>query len=355
MASLSPVADLAAIHQRSRIKLAQAATLQALGMFRTANLDALDASWDVIAPPMTAAVVSAQRLATQQAAPFLNQVETVQGGSPDTAAINPAAFAGTTIDGREVGPAMFGSITTTKSFIGNGMDAARAFEVGASFLATVVQSAIADAGRQADRVLATGKNYTHYVRVVQAGACSRCAILAGTSSYKTAFLRHPNCHCTAAPMPYDEPFGKVPRGLFASPDDYFESLTKQEQDRVFTNAGAQAIRDGANPVSVVNARRGAAKAPGHGLVAKKFGMNAPLGYDANGNAIKVFTTGEGTTIRGAFGKAEYQRSQETLTKGEGDRYRRTTNYRLMPESIYALARGDQARAIELLKFYKYID
>jgi hypothetical protein len=146
----------------------------------------------------------------------------------------------------------------------------------------------------------------------------------------------------------------VPRGLFSGPSEYFDSLTPSEQNRVFTNAGAEAIRLGADLISVVNARRGAAKEVGHGLVEKKFGMTAPLGYGVDGNPIRVFTTGEATTIRGAYGKSEYARSPASFVKGAEDRYRTTQNYRLMPETIFAVARGDQAKALELLKQYGYI-
>jgi hypothetical protein len=40
------------------------------------------------------------------------------------------------------------------------------------------------------------------------------------------------------------------------PNAYFRSLSTQDQDRIFTNAGAQALRDGADMGRVVNARRG---------------------------------------------------------------------------------------------------
>lgn len=46
------------------------------------------------------------------------------------------------------------------------------------------------------------------------------------------------------------------RAAFTGPGDYFESLDRAEQDKIFTKAGAQAIRDRADINQVVNARRG---------------------------------------------------------------------------------------------------
>jgi hypothetical protein len=98
-----------------------------------------------------------------------------------------------------------------------------------------------------------GRKYTHYVRVVQPGACSRCAILAGKDSYSTAFKRHPACRCTAMPV---DSLDSSPARLFANPTDYFETMSREEQDRIFTKAGAEAIRAGADPVAVVSPRGG---------------------------------------------------------------------------------------------------
>lgn len=332
--------EQAEAHRASRARLIDSTTARALRTWRMADVDALDASWDVLAPVLVDSVSEAQIVAASAATAYTAAAVPTRAAP----AVTPEAFAGVTLDGREIGPAMFGAVTTTKSFIGRGASAARAFEAGAAFLATIVKSSVADAGRQADRVQATAHTVTRYVRVIRPGACSRCAILAGTGSYSTAFQRHPNCRCTAYPLA--DPAAGVPDGFYSSPSDYFESLPKGEQDRIFTEAGAQAIRDGADFSQVVNARRGLVAPP-------KRGLTAPLGYDRDGTPIKVLTTSEGTTIRGAFGRAEYRRQAE-LKKGAGDRYRRTTNQRLMPETVYAIARGDTAKAKELLEFYGYL-
>jgi len=346
--------ELATRHHAARASLAEKTTLKALKTFRHTNLDFLDVSWTAIAPFLVADVKAAQLEAAQQAIPYMTSVADAYGGSPKQASLVPEAFTGVTLDGRELAPAMFGAITETKTLIGKGWAPERAFETGAAFLATVVKTAVADMGRQADNTLSTGKGWTHYIRVISAGACSRCAILAGSSSNAKPFKRHPNCKCTAIP----ENGERTPEGFFHGPNDYFESLSPAEQDRVFTEAGAFAIRNGADPIQVVNARRGAYGIGYNARTVPGAGRNQlqklTIGKKANGSPLQVYATTEGTTARGRFGRGELS-AGGTSTKGDGERYRRSTTLRLMPEQIQIMAGDNPARARELLQRYGYLD
>lgn len=338
--ALMSLSEVAVDHQARRIRLGQLTSNRVRDLWLRADVESLDASWSALAPVLTAEVVAAQVTAARQTAPYVNRVAQASGGAP-RAVLDVDAFGGSMGDGREVGPALFGAVTTTKRAIGGGISSRLAFEAGAAFLGVIVKAAIADMGRSADATLATGRGFTRYVRVVNPGACSRCAILAGSDRFSKPFLRHPACRCTSLPIKND---ARVPKGLFSSPEEYFESLSKAEQDRAFTKAGAEAIRLGADPVSVVNARRGAYMRPG---------IRNELGFDANGKPVKAFMTSEGATIRGSYGRQEAARGAE-LTKGAGDRYRRTINPRMMPETILQIARGDQELAVALLRQYGYL-
>jgi hypothetical protein len=339
---MSLLSDIALEHQARRIRLSQLSANRARAIWGRADVSALDASWSLLAPTLTAQVVASQVTAARQSAPYLRQVAAASGDSVDRAVLDPLEFGGWMADGREVGPALFGAVTTTKKAIGAGMAPRLAFESGAAFLATLVKAAVADMGRAADATLATGKGYTRYIRVVNPGACSRCAILAGSDRFSRPFKRHPACKCTTLPVKNTD---QLPKGMFSSPEEYFDSLSKAEQDRVFTKAGAQSIRLGADPIGVVNARRGSYT---------RQGMRNELGFDASGNPVKLLVTSEGTTIRGSYGRQEYRRAESSLTKGAGDRYRRTINPRLMPETILQIARGDQELATSLLRQYGYL-
>lgn len=84
------------------------------------------------------------------------------------------------------------------------------------------------------------------------------------------FKRHPGCDCDAIPLAEwdDDETNDARRDWIFDPGTYFDSLTEDQQDKIFTKAGAQAIRDGADINQVVNARRGmttAGKCPAYTL------------------------------------------------------------------------------------------
>jgi hypothetical protein len=337
------VDDIALGHQSRRIALSDRTSLAALRLFRRADVSNLDASWNVLAPLLVDVVAEGQVSAATSSASYIRSVAREQGVAQGFDTVVPEAFSNMVATGDDLGAALFTGVTTTKSYITRGVAPARAFEIGASVLAAIAKSAVNDMGRESDRVTASSAGYTRYVRVVNPGACSRCAILAGIGSFATAFKRHPACKCTAAPIKGDG--DDAPAGLFNSPAEYFDSLSAAEQDRIFTAPGAQALRDGADFSSVVNARRGAYAVPARG------GKTPPFGF-RNGKPVKAYT-GEGTTLRGSFGRAQYRRNQEAQ-KAVGDRYRRTTTRRLTPEGIYSVAGGDRVKALKLLSFYGYM-
>jgi hypothetical protein len=255
---------------------------------------------------------------------------------------------------------MYTAVTTAKTGIRAGMGAYQAFQAGMTALGVVIGAAVQDMGRQADLTLAGARTYTRYVRVCSGQACSRCAILAGMATGRDAFLRHTCCQCTACPVEVQYRSGKqdwkVPAGLAASPDEYFDALSKADQDRVFTKAGAEAIRAGANPVKVVNARRGAY---GIGYNSHYYTpvehsgrrlQKITIGTKPDGSPLQVYATGEGVTRRGAYGRAERARVGVSTST---DTYRKTIAIRLMPEQLVVMAHGDAAKLRGLLIRYGY--
>lgn len=205
------------------------------------------------------------------------------------------------------------------------------------FMAGIVASIMADTARAAEEVaLAQREWVTGYVRMIEPGACSRCVILAGKFYlYNDGFDRHPECRCVHIPADED-----IADSILTSPDRYFDSLSATEQDRVFTTAGAEAIRLGADPAKVVNARRGMRTA-----------QQNPAGWIPRGRMVPTdvfgrptYTTTEGVTRRGELGLINAQRRED------GNPVLRV---RLMPESILAIAQN-RADVIRLLRLYGYI-
>lgn len=345
---MSLQSDLASAHQADRITLGNQVAGRVAQLWRRIDLRDLDAHWDFVAPQMVQQIGNAQLVSVQQATKYSAALDNSYEYSPPNTVLNAAAFANVMGDGRQVAPALYGAVTNTKTLIGRGVQPNRAFESGAHFLAVVAKAALLDVGRDADMAVAGGKQYTRYIRMVNAGACSRCAILAGIYTSAQTFRRHIGCQCTSVAVPGTGK-SKIPSGFHTDPLEYFDSLSKAEQNRVFTNAGAEAIRNGADPVAVVNARRGAYGIgySGHSTVpnpSRSVLQPLTIGRKADGSLLQVYATTEGTTARGAFAKS-----------ANTDANRRTATVRLMPETIVKMAGGNPERMRELLTRYGYIN
>lgn len=199
------------------------------------------------------------------------------------------------------------------------------------WLEAVAASILIDTARAAESAATTARpEVGGYVRMLNPPSCSRCVVLAGRFyRWNEGFDRHPpTCDCRHIPASE-----AIAGDLTVNPDSYFHSLTREEQDKTFTKAGAQAIRDGADINQVVNARRGMQKA-------QVFGRD-------------VVVTSEGTTRRG-FAYARLPGTRANDTRRRGEKYRRTTAVRLMPESLYEIAGDDRDEAIRLLKLHGFI-
>jgi len=296
---------------------------------------------------MGAVVGQAQEQVARRAARYAADLAQLRNIDPPDETINPAGFAGWNGDGRTIED-MLGSavahsgqaFSEAKALVApedfNASEAAKAaLEEGRRFIATSVATAMADTARAAASASLTATpQVIGYIRMLNPPSCSRCVVLAGRFyKWNAGFARHPGCDCVHIP----ETVANASGGL-ANPDAYFHSLGETQQNRIFTNAGAQAIRDGADISAVVNARSGMSVA-----------------QDLNGR--KVFATSTGTTKRGWFGGGYAARkygdtdwfNQFAVAKS-GQKH--VPPVRLMPESIYQLA-SDRTEAIALLKRYGF--
>jgi hypothetical protein len=308
----------------------------------------LDAGWDVIAPQVERVVTLAQVAAARQSSAYVREAGGLLGADMEPASLVPEAFGGATREGRSIAPELYAAVTTTKTLIGRGVGVGEAFRTGAAFMSVMASTLVRDAGRAADGTLSVGRGARYSVRVIQPGACSRCAILAGVKGYRVDFDRHPGCKCTSMWLFDDE----VPDGFHRDTGDYFESLSAAEQERVFTKAGAEAIRLGADPVKVVNARRGMytyAKKHPDGTFSPARLRPIQIGTSRDGSPLMVYATQEGTTSRGVWGRSQVLNANRI----GNDRYRRTSTLRLMPEQIMSMSSTPE-RARELLQRYGYL-
>ena len=340
---MSIQSEVALKFQADAIRRADVATRRALRLWRTVDVGDLDGGWAEIEPELTAAVST---VAVQNAAASGSMVAKVaradRVASGDVIVAN--SFAGVDGSGRDVSGLLHGAVTTTKEQIGRGVSRQSAFLSGASYLAAMTKTAIADLSRASVMVSSAGRGYVRYVRVVNAGACSRCAILAGSDRFSKPFQRHPSCLCTSVPI---QSVADIPDGLMSSPEEHFKSLSESEQDRIYGRAGAEAIRLGANPIQVVGARRGASGMSYSRAYPRRPGQTwrmqrVQIGTAPNGAPIMGYTTVEGSSKRGVYGRMQANLS-ESFARNGNERYSRVQRSRLMPETIFELTDDPEMR------------
>jgi hypothetical protein len=292
-------------------------------------------------------LVNAQEQVAKQSGPYMAAVDDHYGVQSD-AQIHPEAFAGVNQDGVGLDSAVLYSSQVMFDQMNRGLGPDQVLTAGKTFLQQVGRTAVMDAGREADRVQMFARpQYKQWVRQIGPGACSRCIQLAGIASWQVAFARHPNCHCIAVPA--RESFDGA---IETDPRAYFDQLSKAEQDRRFTKAGAEVIRQGADLQRVVNARRGAL---GIKSGPRVLPGTTPRNLGSIGRTIQPRNIGDQQYPIWVYETVEMtgKRARKIYKYGTLDR-RLPQGTRLMPETILKIAKGDRARLNELLKHYGYI-
>lgn len=334
------VESLAAAYYRRQNRLAAAAARLAVGWWRRMPRADIDLYWRLHAAALWAIVTAMQEHAAEGADTYVNAILAAQGVDPGPAGrVRASAFAGQAADGRPLDSLLYQPLITTKTLIGRGIPEGAAFERGLAELLTITGSEIADAGRSATGArIASDRACAGYVRMCSAKACPRCSILAGrVYAVNQGFRRHRRCHCYHVPMARRARWKQLARTYVDDPREHFERLSRAEQDRLYTKAGAEAIRDGADIAKVVNIRRG-------GLyTADVFGRRVRATYEGTRGRSTLFVQEE---LRRAIDRGE-------LPRGHSGRGWRTKAPRLTPEAIYKIAES-RDEVIRMLKRYGYI-
>mgnify|MGYP003397248831 FL=1 len=249
---------------------------QALVSARTASIarklwgrlgDDFSAEWAGMRPLMVDVVESGRAAAVVTALPYTAAALLEQNTpAPAVAQLNPARFMASAPSGAAVVDVLEAPVIRTKTLIGQGMPAALALEQAGSYLAGIVLTMLADTRRSvygADII--SRPRVGGYVRMLQAPSCSRCVILAGKFfRWNAGFQRHPRCDCQH--LPATGRASAESQGLISDPYEYFNSLSKEQQEKVFGKSESRAIRDGADIFRVENVRlRGLGTANGRGM------------------------------------------------------------------------------------------
>lgn len=284
----------------------RAAVAAALSAWREVNPGRISESWERHLPAVSVAVTSSQISAAESAlmANGSMRVATGQYEIPEAFA-DPDSFAGDTSSAGDLSAALYVPAIRAKQAIGAGVAPGMAVQDVRAEFTKIVSSMVADSGRKA----ATAGNATHftggYVRMLNPPSCSRCAILAGRwYRWNDGFLRHPRCDCVHIPSKSGD--WARDEGFVSDPYDYFNSLSEEEQARIFGGDGSRAIRDGADIFQVENSKRG--------------------------KSDDKMTTTASTGRRGIYRKGG----------------------RLTPDGIYARAGDSRAEALRMLEQYGYV-
>lgn len=315
-----------AADQRTEIAAAVSAVRRVWGRMGSE----FDASWLDVGRTLEQITATAQRRVAAGAQVYIPAVlaETGQDRAVEAFAdVSTEPLIGVAGDGRPVDSLLYNAVTNAKAAVGAGASPTAALAQQSSWLTLAVGTVLSDTGRASESLAMGVRPIGGYVRMLNPPSCSRCAVLAGKWSRKSvAFLRHPGCDCRNIPASES-----VAQDLTVDPISYFDSLSDAEADRIFTKAGAEAIRNGADLNQVVNARRGM--------------RAAQLG---TGHTTLITT--EGTTRRGIAFRA--LADQGTL-KTRGARYTSAKRPRLMPETIQRVA-TDREDYLRLLRANGYI-
>lgn len=315
--------------QQRQHRLAARSVGKARALWPLVDVDDLDGTWPRFSATAIKTLSGAQRDAAAAGVAYVEAAADADGISPAELSPVPDAFAGYASDGRSLETLMVLPLVDVKERIAAGQTPSSAMSSGWIRVRRIFDTQVLDAARIAAGVGVTAhRDYSGYVRQLGGAGCPRCAILAGKFyRWNSGFARHVHCKCVHVPTTTAQ-WRASEDTIRNSPRTYFDSLSQAEQDRLFTQAGAQAIRDGADINQVVNARRGM--------------------YVAGGRRF----TREGTTLRGLAGRR--LTSGGAASQKTGGRYTRVKIPRLTPEQIYRDAEGKRDEAIRLLIRFGYL-
>lgn len=252
--------------EQQRKVISARAGVTAQQLWRRVDPTQVDASMQVIRPHLVRALQGYRRQAAIAAAAYtpalLHETRLV---TEPVGELNLERFLEYAPDGRTVDGLYEQAAISAKARMARGLMPQLALQQVAALVLTMTLTTLSDTVRSVVAADMTRRpQVTGYVRQLVPPSCSRCVILAGRwYRWNEGFERHPGCDCIHIPAREDRA-----GDLTTDPYAYFNSLTEEQQDRLFGKADAQAIRDGADIYRVVNIReRGLATAKG----ARKFG------------------------------------------------------------------------------------
>lgn len=204
-------------------------------------------SWQQQLPRVTRVAEDVQEFSVIDAAAFMTVASAVQGRDIDDQ-INVDSYVGAMpYTGADLDAAFAGPAYRTLEAVRQNKPPNVAMYAGVAELARLTHAVTFDTAEEASLTVALSQHLT-YQRIPQVGCCVRCSMLTGQYFTSKVFKRHPHCRCVHVPVldPADAPKRSN------DPYELFNALSEEEQNKIWTKAGAQAIRDGADIYQVGN-------------------------------------------------------------------------------------------------------
>lgn len=286
--------------------------------------DDFDSSWLQLGPDLIGVLDLAQERVTAGSFAFIPDVleQTGQRVRDEAYPLQADSLVGAAGDGRPTENLLYGGVARAKERVAAGATIAEALSAGGQLVTLAAGTVLSDTGRTAEKMAGHSRRVAKFTRMLNPPSCGRCVILAGTeTSARTAFRRHPGCDCRNIPSSE-----ALADDLTVGANAYLDSLNDNELAKALgSKANAQAFRDGADPVQIVNSYRS--------------GIRTAQTYDR-----RIRYTTEGTTRQGVAYRAMRAARREGRT---------VDNVRLMPDTIYARARS-RDEALQMLRDYGWI-
>lgn len=242
-----------------------AATVAAASKLWRRMGDDFGSSWDRVKPQIVQLVGVGRAAAAASSVQYTPAVLAETGQvAPAYGAVNASAFLASAPDGRSMSSLLDETPIKARIGVARGLSSSEALTSAGAWMSGMLLTVMADTRRGivgAD--IAQRPALGGYTRMLNPPSCSRCAILAGKFfRWNQGFQRHPRCDCIHVPST-SKKFAQE-SGFISDPYEYFNSLSKEQQARVFGKSESRAIRDGADIFRVENIRtRGLATAKGN--------------------------------------------------------------------------------------------
>lgn len=260
---MADVLPLAAAHYQRQQRLSRRVADALTVLWRTVAADLSQSVWDGwlgVQDQAVQVVAVGQYAAASSGLAYVADTVTAQGADPTPLGnIDPRALTGVAADGRPLDSLLSGGVYRTRQLLAQGAPFPEAMTSGLARMVLAASNEVVQAGTSATTArIGVTPAVRGYTRVLSLPSCSRCILLAGKHfAHNAGFQRHPRCDCIHLPDA-----GALP-DVRRSPEATFAAMSPAEQDEVFTKAGAEALRAGADMGRVVNARQSMYVPAGH--------------------------------------------------------------------------------------------